>query len=342
MALRKQGKYWHVYFRVDGKIISKSTGETNRKDAIKLEDMERKRLRSIRALKRFGVLPSVEPKKEITPKPKQTQIKLADLFDIAAKYRKLSRWHEKFFKRFCEECGCIYAIDVTPKKALDFLTRNYGDGNGKSFNNAKTYINTIFKASLVDAGLASSPFESVLSRRLGEVEGHRRLTSEEFEKIFTAAKEPWKTAALISWYTGLRKSDCFSLCWNDIDEKKKAIIKIPGKTSRYARSVYVPIHPRLWTWLQALPRPESPEMPILKCNLNSGHQADYLRELFGILPDTADGKVSFHSLRASFITRCDEAGIPRHAIRGVVGHTSENTTNMYSQDTKTAEKIRDL
>ena len=60
------------------------------------------------------------------------------------------------------------------------------------------------------------------------------------------------------------------------------------------------------------------------------------------ITDNARGIVTFNSLRDSFVTRCDEAGIPRHAIRGIVGHTSDEMTDLYSHDLESARKIQQL
>jgi hypothetical protein len=42
------------------------------------------------------------------------------------------------------------------------------------------------------------------------------------------------------------------------------------------------------------------------------------------------------------VSRLDAAGIPRHAIRGMVGHVSDDTTDLYSHDLTTARQILDL
>jgi hypothetical protein len=57
---------------------------------------------------------------------------------------------------------------------------------------------------------------------------------------------------------------------------------------------------------------------------------------------TAAGKASFHSLRASFITRCDEAGVSRIATKGVAGQTEDSITDLYSHDKETAKQILNL
>ena len=58
--------------------------------------------------------------------------------------------------------------------------------------------------------------------------------------------------------------------------------------------------------------------------------------------DSKEGKASFHSLRATFITRCEEHGIPRQVLQGIVGHKSPMMTELYSQDKESGKVLRTL
>lgn len=156
-------------------------------------------------------------------------------------------------------------------------------------------------------------------------------------------------AALISWHTALRRETCFRLAWANIDEADRSFTIMPGKTARFGRAVYVPIHPELWAHLLTLPRPAAPQTPILsQWPQHVRYNGDKAREYFaGLLhalhiEDTAEGKAGFHSLRASFVTRCDEAGISRRATKGIAGHTDDDMTDLYSHDRATARQILTL
>ena len=67
---------------------------------------------------------------------------------------------------------------------------------------------------------------------------------------------------------------------------------------------------------------------------------------FGTLLDSLDirdnelGIVNFNCFRDSFITRCDQENLPRHATRGMVGQVSDDTTDLYSHDLETARRIQ--
>jgi integrase len=363
MALLKKANTWYAYFRdLDGRQVKRSLHTGDRAIAEIREKAMRDMIREVKfraACQRMRPdepqITTAFPKKQ-APSPGEHQrggIALAKMWELANTRRELSERHSAVWKRFIGSLppGIKYADQVTPKVALNYLEQNYGLMSGKTYNNIKTTLHTIFRLCLVEAGLAESPFAPIANRRVTNVEHHRPLTEAEFIKAFKAAAEPWKTAMLIAWHTALRRESCFRLAWEHIDpnDNPPSITITPGKTARFGRAVYIPIHRQLWDWLCQLPRPESDSTPILsqwKSYIHfPGYKNDqYIAGLFKHLgiSDTADGKASFHSLRVSFITRCDEAGINRIATRGVAGQVEDNITDLYSHDRKTAKQILKL
>jgi integrase len=272
------------------------------------------------------------------------------MLDVARQYRDLHERSVREFMRFAKNISYTYADEITPQIAMSYLEQNFGGGNGKTYNNQKSLLNTIFRCCLIQAGIAKSPFESIINKRVRNVEHHRPLTVEEFLKAFAVAREPWKTASLISWHTAMRKETCFRLAWEhiSIDNGVPAITIMPGKTARFGRAVYIPIHEELWAWLKSLPRPADDKTPILSQfppihSWSDGRKTYYagLLQSLGIM-DNKQGKASFHSLRGSFVMRCDENDVNRQVTRGVVGQVEDHTTDLYSQDRVSARKILDL
>ena len=152
----------------------------------------------------------------------------------------------------------------------------------------------------------------------------------------------WKSASLIAWFTGLRQKDVFLLRWDQIDGD--VLTTLPAKTARFGRAVRIPIHPQLAEALRKLPRRGDRVLGAWDYDPESIS----FRRLFGSLlrkldiRDNLHGIVVFNSFRDSFITRCDAAGVPRHAIRGIVGHTEDNTTDLYSHDLTSARQVQQL
>lgn len=284
------------------------------------------------------------PKKE----HKRGSIRLDEMFETALQYRKLSKTHKSIFDRFVRESGKKYADEITPKLALEYLRDKYGKGNGKSFNNAKTILNTIFKLCIIETGLSESPFDRIMNMRVENVQHHRALTQDEFIRAFHAAEEPWKTASLIAWHTGARFETCKRIMEELLNNPADDITIKPGKTSRFGRSVYIPIHPELRQWINGIIASgvDWKEWKFKKNagNYKTGEQRTYYVHLLNSVGvnDTEEGKASFHSLRSSFITRCDQEKIDRQATRGIVGQVADETTDLYSYDKEGAKAILNL
>ena len=367
MALRKIRLCYYAYYRDEkGRL---RTISLHTRDAAAAKRLHAQFMETLAAAKTAAALKSRHP--ELFPAtvggksddvakeyglpeyhPRTNRLKLADMLEAASERRNISQSHQWAWNKFCAGVAPKkYADEITPAVALNYLDKNFGSGNGKTYNNNLAILNVVFKSCLIRAGLEASPFATVPRRMVREVEHFRPLTVEEFRRIFAAAAEPWKTAALISWHTALRKETCFRLSWAHInaDDDPPSFTILPGKTARFGRAVYVPIHPELWQHLNSIIRPIDPSKPILSqwpqhIDYNGDRERDYFAGLLRALgiEDTAEGKAGFHSLRASFITRCDEYGIARRATQGVAGQRSDRITDLYSHDKETAKQILTL
>ena len=362
MALRKIGNYWHCYFRdLDGKLRTLSTHETDKVSAARfersiMENINAKRSRS--NLMRFlspedrekaeRIEAEVKAKSQSLPSiPAKGSIKLKDMFDLACTYRQLSNDHRKRWSHFCEHVGVKKANEVTAKIARDYLRDNFGSGNGKNYNNYLTALNVIFRLCLIDAGMDRSPFADLPRMRVKSVKHYRPLTEDEFIKIFNAANIRWKTLVLVGWHTGQRFETCIRILKELAIKDVENITIIPGKTARFGRAVFIPLHHQLRDWFNKL-RQSYTLKDIQSWSFNTRRDpqsndryfANLLKELN--ICDTSEGKASFHSLRSSFITRCDESNISRKATRGIVGQVSDETTDLYSHDKETAKTILSL
>ncbi len=363
MALRKIKLGYYIHYRDEqGRQRTMSLHTRDPKIARKVHDDFMAKLSAAKTtyklLERHGSLfpeAAAQAMLEESPVPEyhpreEKRLRLDEMIEVARQHRELSKDHMDTFARFCTAVAPLkYAKEITPEVALDFLDARYGGGNGKTYNNVLTQLNVIFKSCLVRAHMDTSPFASIPRRIVRKVEHFRPLTPDEFRAVFAAAAEPWKTAALISWHTALRRETCFRLSWSHIDEADHSFTIMPGKTARFGRAVYVPIHPELWQHLIALPRPADPSKPILSqwpqhVRYGGNKELEYFSGLLRALDirDTSEGKAGFHSLRASFVTRCDEAGISRRATKGIAGHTADDMTDLYSHDRATARQILTL
>lgn len=364
MALRKRGKkgYWHAYFRrvialPDGRLKYSTTtvnlGTSDLREARALEaELMRKNhdsrlhqryIAHVARLDREAVSDPAISAAAADYRPvrdhKTKRLKLADWRASAEKYRKVSTNSARIFDRFVKLIPVKYFDEVTPELALNYLQKNYGaEGKGKSFNNNKTALNSIFRFLLVDAGMSASPFASIPNRQ-HTAQHQRPFTEDEFRKIYQAAPEPWKTACVIAWYTGMREETVFNLRWNQL--KGDIITTIPGKTARYDRAVEVPLHQEIMKRIIKLPRINAYILglpPEKRKNGAFARRFGKILDSLGIVDDER-GIVNFNCFRNSFITMCDRYDLPRHATRGIVGQMSDDVTDLYSHDLHTAMRI---
>lgn len=364
MALRQRGKhnFWHVYYRTvvarpDGslkyatKTVNLGTADLIEARALEAEYLAKNRAarlhqRATAAMIRLEVAAGTRPAEDlpapITREKRRKRLKLADWYEAITKYRVISDDIRKIFVRFVDRVQLRYFDEVTPEIALAYLQKYYGsDGMGKSFNNNKTALNCVFRFLLVDAGMSSSPFAAIPNRQ-HTAQHQRPFTEDEFKRIYRAAPEPWKTACVIAWYTGMREETVFNMKWSEIEGD--VVTKKPGKTARYGRAVEVPFHPEILKRLAKLPHVNDYVLGWPPNKRNNGHfttQFGKVLDQLGIVDD-ARGIVNFNCFRNSFITTCDREGLPRHATRGIVGQRSDDTTDLYSHDLTTARRVQNF
>ncbi len=357
MAIRIKNGIYFSYWKDGGKIFSKSLKTRNLTTAQKREES----LKSARESARFALecqktfirttapenIPVVE--KLNTTLSKDVGVKLSDMFDIALKYKLLSHTDKKIWNKFLEliQSKCTYASDVTPHVALQFMQEYYGRGKAKpkTHNNIKTILNKIFKLCLIDAKLKESPFVNILNRTLDEVEHYRNFSQQEIDSILNESTGYVYTACLIARWTGLRFSDVAQLQWEDIDFADKSMTVKPNKTARFNRAVYIPLLPPLRDHLLFL-FVKDKKGSILE-SFGYTNYKRFNRAFNTILEkkkivSTPEGKASFHSWRASFITWLEEQDVSRKIIKGIVGHRSDDILELYSHDKISAQKLQDL
>ena len=267
------------------------------------------------------------------------RLRLDSALAAASKYADVSPTAARIWRRFARSVSVEYMDQLTPQLVHAYLDQY---DHGKTYNQRRWAIGRICALTRMESGLDRSPVDVIPSRR-NDSRHQRPLSEQEFVRLYQAAPEPWHTAVLIAWHTGLRERDVAALRWDQI--RDGTILTTPGKTARFGRSVQIPVHPQLAAALAELPRVSD---FVLGAWLRSGQvQSQHRRQFAQILASAgiasnADGIVCFNSRRDSFVSRLDAAGIPRHAIRGMVGHTSDEMTDLYSHDLTTARQILDL
>lgn len=143
-----------------------------------------------------------------------------------------------------------------------------------------------------------------------------------------------RPAVELSLETGIRKGECFALRWEWID-LKGAAIRLPGEATKSFTTRDVPLTDRavslLRRWSLQNGRPAEgyvfghPDGTAVQ-SLKKSYRAVLVGA--GIKP-TAEGRVTWHSLRHTFGTRLGAAGVDADTLRRLMGHASLQTTQRY-------------
>jgi hypothetical protein len=284
-------------------------------------------------------------------KSRQNRLKLKNMVDIVSKKKKISPTALKYWNNFLDRTkkSYKYADEITSKVALAYLEYYYNSGNGKTYNNAKSYLNGIFKYCLVEANLQVSPFSAIANRLVDAdaVENHRNLTDAEINKVMKILDKDVQILTQLSRWTTQRLETCARMTPSMFNFETKVFLIDPSKLKRFKKFVCVPIMPELEQFIKPiLARCKNPDLPIAYQVRNCTERTNEAISKHFLLClkkcnilDDASGKASFHSLRGSAITYFKELGLSSDDLRKITGHTTDKMEETYDRSIKQISRI---
>lgn len=200
----------------------------------------------------------------------------------------------------------------------------------------------MFEKAVVLRYVEFNPIKAIEHKKHKKVHG-KALTREQEVRLVKACESNLRGLAfLICLYCGLRRGEVLALTVDDIriDEGYIVVNKqfqdgeiVEPKTENSIRQV--PITSQLLPYLQSANLPKQGRLFPIKEHALREHFQNVLKSC-GL-----DGqKITLHSLRHTFATRCAEIGVARHITQKWVGHaTADMTESVYTHANSDFEQI---
>ena len=183
-------------------------------------------------------------------------------------------------------------------------------------------------------------------KRLVSFLGQKDLAQEKFPELENPTLQQIRARLLLEliYGSGLRISECQSLCWNQLQIKER-LVRVIGKGNKER---IVPITDTLITWLEQFRVAEieaghtpSITSPVFLNENGKPYDVRTLRsDIHDLLREIGwEGKASPHLLLHSFATHVLENGAEIMSVKEMLGHSNISTTQIYTH--VNAERLRE-
>ena len=355
-----EGKPWLARWVYKGQVYYRTTGELDKKKALKKLEYITRPYREKRTIDvERNLLNRIQSLQESIGKEK---LLIKDLWTMFAKKLKTDGVEEPTTRCYEGIVGCMtswmtpkakYVNDITSKLAEEYLEHLSATVGAATYNIRLVLFKRIWKSLHKDYMMCADAWENFKKKKVPKTT-RRTVTNIEIGKVLTKAETfDMKLLLTLGIYTGLRISDCALLKWSDIDIEHNILKVIPIKTKKHMDApIEIPIHPTL---LKTLQEAKHDSEFVSETNANAykaGHLSGQVVALFkscGITTSKkVDGKVKllcgFHSLRHTFVSMAINSGMSPLLVQKIVGHSAVSMTEHYYHDNmdKMVEGINSL
>ena len=195
------------------------------------------------------------------------------------------------------------------------------------------------------AVIAKDSNDGAKTDRADTHEHYRRLTCDEVSRLLAylatssiSDAPAYSDMIMIGYYTGLRLSDVAELNRDEVMPDAQFLSLLPNKTRHHRRiPLRIPLvglaHLRVQKRL-ATANADGYLFP-LRIRRRPSHALGRIFRASKVLKH-GNGRASFHSLRATFISLMDEAGVPPHITDAITGHADGGMHARYTQPSDAA------
>jgi len=312
--LRKEGRYWQVYFYYDGKKHRRSTRTADRSLAHKImrkieDDLSANRF-NMKLVDERGVL-------------------LYDFLDTALEYSRTNKSPETYereqrvVEKFKDFTGNVNIRRVDARLIEAFKQSLSGKLTNGGINLHLRHLSALFALAVMPyAFLHENPFRHVKKMPKPKLLP-KFMTREQTDKLLGVTKGTVAYAPiLLSLNTGARISEVCRLHWNDIDLKERTVTLF-GKGSKQRK---VPVNEVLYEHLNGIEDKSGYYMKSSRDRTQVEHTFRKYADKKGV--DLQE--FTFHSLRHTFASWLAQAGVQILTLKSLLGHETIQTTMVYA------------
>jgi len=229
----------------------------------------------------------------------------------------------------------IKDIARTGKLSASSVTRIIGSGK-----NFYKYLQSIKEVSIAEPNPFIVPAEFKISNKpnsksVNKTQSWLPFSPKEIVGLYKLALVDSETLAdlmLIAMHTGARIEEICSLLCKDIDMKQESITIIDAKTEAGERTI--PIHPHIKDRIEKLIENSTDDYLLSELSKNKyGDRSNAIGKRFGRLKTKHkfSSRHVFHSIRKTFTTMLENAGVGENLAADIVGHEKPRITyGLYS------------
>ena len=350
-----EGKPWLARWVYKGQVYYKTTGEVDKKKALKaLERITR----PYRDAREEDAIRNLQNRLiELQERRSKNDLLITDLWDEFAKRLKkddveggTTQIYENAVNRMTTWmlAKVKFAKDINVRLAEEYLETLASEVGANTYNIRLVLFKRIWRYLHDDFQLCNDAWESFKKKKATK-SSRRTLSAKEISSLLDKANtHDLKLLITIGIYTGLRISDCAKLKWENVDFERKIIKTIPIKTRKHMDApLEIPMHPTLLKMLETTPHTDEYVSKTNADGYESGSLSGQVIAIFkkcGIeTSKMVNGKLKlicgFHSLRHTFVSMAINSGMSPLLVQRIVGHSAVDMTSAYFHENQ--DKMRE-